>query len=179
MRLFLLIVALAALYALWTWMQRRAERPAWPFRRKDYLLTQAERSFFETLCLACGTDLYVFSKVRLADLVWLPGGIGRRRALLNRVIAKHIDFVLCERRTLRPVLAIELNDRSHETASRSARDAVVRQVLEAAGLPFRTVPTARNYVLAEVGELIRGSRLNPDAAPLPLESAISSPAVIT
>jgi hypothetical protein len=177
--LLLVIVAAVCLFALWTWMQRSGDVSNWSFRRKDYLLTQAERSFFEVLCLACGTDVYVFSKVRLADLVWLPGGIDHRRALLNRVIAKHIDFVLCERRTLRPVLAIELNDRSHETASRASRDAVVRRVLETAGLPLRSVPAARSYVLNEIRELIRESRLRPDAAGATPQSVAPSPAATT
>jgi hypothetical protein len=42
---------------------------ALPYRKKDYLLTVAERSFYEVLCSVLDGQLLVFAKVRLADLV--------------------------------------------------------------------------------------------------------------
>lgn len=111
--------------------------------------------------------MHAFARVRLAYLVWLPGGIRHRRALLNRVIAKHIDFVLCEQSALRPVLAIELNDSSHAAPTRVARDEVVRRVLAAAGLPLLRVPVAREYGLNKIRSLIQNARSGQTAsAPL-------------
>src|SRR3990170_2056730 len=65
------------------------------FKKMDFLLTEAERSFYEVLQRAVGEELIVFPKVRLADLVWLPKGTAGRQALLNRVLSKHVDFVIC------------------------------------------------------------------------------------
>lgn len=40
-----------------------------PYRKKMYLLTKAERSFFGVLLEVIGSDYHVFCKIRLADLL--------------------------------------------------------------------------------------------------------------
>lgn len=72
---------------------------ALPYRKKDYLLTAAERSFchghdtvssratsvalgFSVLCSVVDGQLLVFAKVRLADLVYMPKGTANRQTQL-------------------------------------------------------------------------------------------------
>ena len=154
----ILLAALAALGGL-TFLHylRRRSRPALPYRKTDHLLTPAERSFYEVLRRIIGDDLRLFVKVRLADLVWLPHDIENRQAHVNRVAAKHIDFVLCDPRTFAPVLAVELDDSSHEARHRQQRDALVNEVLRTVGLPLLRVPVKRSYVPSEVAEDIRSA----------------------
>ena len=73
-----------------------------PYRKKDYLLTAAERSFYEVLCSVLDGQLLVFAKVRLADLVYMPKGTANRQTHFNRIQSKHVDFVLCTRDKLSP-----------------------------------------------------------------------------
>ncbi|HKC75474.1 MAG TPA: DUF2726 domain-containing protein [Chloroflexota bacterium] len=154
----ILLAALAALGGL-TFLHylRRRSRPALPYRKTDHLLTPAERSFYEVLRRIIGDDLRLFVKVRLADLVWLPHDIENRQAHVNRVAAKHIDFVLCDPRTFAPVLAVELDDSSHEARHRQQRDALVNAVLRTVGVPLLRVPVKRSYVPSEVAEDIRSA----------------------
>jgi len=121
-----------------------------PYRRRDYLLSKAERSFHGVLGQAVGDDFLVFSKIRLADLLWIPGGTENRQSHMNRIQSKHIDFVLCSCDVVRPLLAIELDDASHQKARRRSRDAFVEQALEAAGLPLLRVPAKRSYHVNEL-----------------------------
>lgn len=131
-----------------------------PYRRRDYLLTIAERGFFGALEIAAerasrerGEPLRVFAKVRLADLVYLPKGTAGAQGWLNRVTSKHVDFVVCRAADLRPVAAVELDDSSHEQARRQTRDRFVESALEAAGLPLlrvRVAPPGRGYALEEL-----------------------------
>ncbi len=107
-----------------------------PFRRKDYLLTKAEREFHDALMRAVTNEYVVFAKVRLADLLWMPKGTSDRRSWFNRIQAKHVDFVVCDRAALRPLVAIELDDSSHDRPNRVARDEFVDAVLKAAELPL-------------------------------------------
>ncbi len=123
--------------------------------KKDFLLTEAERSFYEVLLKAVSGDIAVFPKVRLADLVWIRSGTPHRQGLLNRVVAKHVDFLLCARPLLKPILAVELDDSSHEANRRRERDEVVNAVLRAAGLPLLRVPAKRAYQPGDIAELIR------------------------
>jgi hypothetical protein len=125
-----------------------------PYRRKDYLLSQAERSFFGVLSDAVNGRYLVFAKVRLADLVWLPKGTERRQTHVNRVQSKHIDFLVCDHREVRPLLAIELDDASHGRPDRVTRDQFVDAALSAAGLPFLRVAARKAYNVAQVREQV-------------------------
>ncbi|MDE2040977.1 MAG: DUF2726 domain-containing protein [Patescibacteria group bacterium] len=49
---------------------------------------------------------------------------------------KSVDFVLCRKEDLYPVLAIELDDRSHERPDRQQRDREVERILDGSGLPL-------------------------------------------
>jgi hypothetical protein len=152
----ILLVALAALGGLAVLHYLRCRsRPALPYRKTDHLLTPAERSFYAVLQRILGDELRLFVKVRLADLVWLPHDVENRQAHVNRVAAKHIDFVLCDPRTLAPVLAVELDDSSHAAPHRQQRDALVNEVLRTVGLPLLRVPVRRSYVPSEVADDIR------------------------
>ena len=127
-----------------------------PYRGKDCLLSKAERSFFGVLEQAVDGKFRIFAKIRLADLLWIPGGTEKRQAHLNRIQSKHIDFVLCSCDFVRPLLAIELDDATHRRARRQDRDDFVEQALGAAGLPLLRVPARRTYHVGELQEAITG-----------------------
>jgi very-short-patch-repair endonuclease len=145
------VVLMLALLALLQVLPRLLKRPKptaeqLPYRRKDYLLSRTEREFYERLIVAvAGLQIAVFAKVRLEDLLWLPKGTANRQGHRNRVQSKHVDFVLCDRRDLRPVLVIELDDASHERQDRRTRDALVNEILSAAGLPILHVKARWAY----------------------------------
>lgn len=126
----------------------------WPYRKTDHLLTPAERSFFGVLGQAIDSDLYIFAKVRLSDLLWLPQGTRDRQAYLNRIQSKHVDFVLCDAATTEPRLLIELDDSSHQRSRRRSRDAFVDEAVRRAGLPILRVPAKRSYPPAELRQLV-------------------------
>ncbi len=92
------------------------------YRLRDDFVSRAEASFFHTLRTVVGDGALIFPKVNLADLLYAPRQRERLSAW-NRINRKHIDFVLCDPRTLAPVLAVELDDRSHRRPDRAERDA--------------------------------------------------------
>ena len=152
----ILVAAIAAALKRTGLLSRRATpNVPLPYRKKDYLLSKAERSFYEVVRTAVGNEWTIFAKVRLLDLVWLPRGTKNSQAHRNRVQSKHVDFVLCDPRTLGPVLVIEFDDRSHERTDRQDRDAFVDAVLRAAGLPVLHVPASSGYVTADLSRRIR------------------------
>lgn len=119
-----------------------------PYSAKKYFFSAAERSFYEVL-RRLSPDHTVFAKVRLADLVHVAKGAGNWQSHFNRINRKHLDFVLCNR-DLAPVVAIELDDSSHDEEDRKARDEFVDQVLAAAGLPIAHIRAKRTYVPDEI-----------------------------
>lgn len=130
-------------------------KSALPYKKRDVLLSRAENDFFQVLRSVAGGRCFVFSKVRLGDLLYVPKGAQNAASFRNQIQQKHIDFVLCDTRQIAPILAIELDDRSHEREDRKARDRFVEEALETAGLPLLRVRAAQSYSAQDLMEEIR------------------------
>lgn len=133
------------------------KKPSLPYKKNKYLLSKAERAFYEVLLGAVGSDIVVFTKIRLLDLLYLPKGTENAQTHRNKVQSKHVDFVLCRRDTISPICVIELNDSSHKKASRQERDAFVKAALAAAGLPYLPIPAQRTYDQRKLRQDIRAA----------------------
>ena len=151
----ILVAVLAALIIVALLRVLVARRPGLPYRKRDHLLTAAERSFYGVLLQVIDERYHVAWKVRIADVLWIPGSTTDRQRHLNRILAKHLDFVLCDPESSAPILAIELDDSSHREDSRMERDSFVNAALNAAELPLLRVPVRRSYSPQELTELIR------------------------
>ena len=143
-------------FSLWeSILQTFGARIELPYRKVDALLTPAERSFYEVLRQVADTqDLHVFPKVRLSDVVFVPRRTDNWQSHQNRIQQKHLDFVLCDRRDVSPVLAVELDDSSHRRSDRQERDDLVDEILGAACLPILRVAVRQAYSWSELGEKI-------------------------
>lgn len=128
----------------------------YPYRKNESLLTAAERSFFGVLNEAVVGRLLIFAKVRLTDLIATPSGIDGWQSHQNKIQSKHVDFVLCTRDTVAPLLCIELDDASHKRQKRIDRDAFLDGAPTAAGLPLLHVPAARAYNVANIKQQLDG-----------------------
>jgi hypothetical protein len=136
--------------------QKTSKAAAFPYARNDRFLSPAESSFLAALRAAAAEEYEIFAKVRLLDLLSVKTGAGRQSAF-NKVQSKHLDFLLCERGTFKPVLALELDDSSHQRPARKVRDAFVEEVLEVIGLPALRCPVTRAYDPHELARLIQAS----------------------
>jgi hypothetical protein len=116
----------------------------YPYKLTQSLLTASEAGFYRALIIAAGRRYIVCPKVRLADLCH---GLDRwaDTAAFNQVSSKHVDFVLCDSTTFRPVLAVELDDRSHLRADRRGRDALVDRIFRTMGLGVYRQWVRRSY----------------------------------
>lgn len=122
------------------------------YRLRPTLLTPGETAFFRILSTALPRGYVVSLQVRLADLVTVERGL-RRRLAFRDIAAKSVDFVVCDQ-ALRPRLAIELNDRSHDAPQRRRRDRFLAQTCEQSGLPLVFIKAAARYDLADVARLL-------------------------
>jgi hypothetical protein len=120
--------------------------------QRGRFLTANEKSFLLTLDAAIGRNYRAFTQVRLAELANpTPGAnAASRRQALNGVMAKSVDFVICDVLTLDPVAAIEVDDLSHLLPERQQRDAFVNAVFTEIGLPLMRVKAKRGYSVDEL-----------------------------
>ncbi len=146
------VVLAAAVVIITLKSKASAARAAYPYAKRETLLTAAEQEFLSVLEQAVSKQCRVYAQVRLADLMVVKSGVERanRLAAQNRINAKHADFVLCDVASLRILCAIELDDSSHQRPARKARDAFFEQACLAAGLPLVRFPVRKTYSVAAV-----------------------------
>jgi len=124
-----------------------SEENAFPYFKIQSLLTPAELSFYHVLKIAVAAKYDIFAKVRLADIVAVNEGMDRagRGKAFNKIKAKHIDFVLCDKKTAEILCAIELDDQSHSQLKRQKRDEFVSKALSVSKIPFARFDVTRTY----------------------------------
>ena len=122
------------------------------YSKRRTLFSPAERSFLGVLEQAVGEEYRVFGKIRVADVLEPRHGLSRsaRQSALNRISAKHFDFVLCARGDLSIACAVELDDASHNKAGRRDRDAFLATACESAALPLLRISAERTYAIEEI-----------------------------
>lgn len=150
--LVILVVVAAVFLAVAGKRSRSGSKIGFPYVPAKALFSSAERLFLDLLDQVVGPEHRVFGKVRVADLASVKPGLApsARQGALNRVAAKHVDFVVCRASDLTVVCAVELNDSSHASRRAQARDELLGNVCKAIGLPLFQVPAKRAYSVSEL-----------------------------
>ena len=141
-QLLVIILMMLAAVALYRLFRGREE---FPYTRRKKLMTRSEIEFFRVLRDAVNNDWEIFAMVRIADLLAVPGDTGNQQSWLNRILSKHVDFVICDRDSLEILVAIELDDASHSRPDRVERDAFVNDAFADARLPLLRIPVSDSY----------------------------------
>ncbi len=125
-----------------------------PYIRKDYILTKAEVEFFKVLKESLEDKYYIFPQVNLSDLLFVKTRKEEYYKYRNKIDRKSVDFVLAEKENLKPLLAIELDDSSHNYGKRKERDSFVEKAFKDAGLSLLRINYRRNYNIQEISDAI-------------------------
>ncbi len=115
------------------------------------LLTPTEFAFFRALKEACGAEYHILTKIGLWALIESKNDYIAWR----KISQKHIDFVLCDPNSMLPVLAIELDDWTHNSPKRKAKDAEKDYILQRAVMPILRILPNETYDVRELAEVIR------------------------
>ena len=121
------------------------EHLEYPFERREFF-DREELSFFKVLMAAVADRYWIFPKVRLRDLI-RPEPRRDYLTYAKKIQSKKVDFVLCNRDSIRPLLVIEL-DKSR--SNQEHQESLVDKALEAAGLPILYLPLGSGYLPAEL-----------------------------
>lgn len=106
------------------------------YTAKSLMMTRTESEFFTKLDQAVSQRYYVFPQVHLSALLdHKVKGQDWSHAFWH-INGKSVDFVLCDKITLRPTYAIELDDLTHEQSDRRKRDTEVERIFREANLPL-------------------------------------------
>jgi hypothetical protein len=131
-----------------------AEADVSVYRVRDDFLSPAEARFFRVLRLVAADDYIICPKVRLGDILFVTRP-NENRGALNRIAARHLDFLVCDASSLKPVLGVELDDSSHRRAEAAETDRFKDAVFRAATLPLLRVPVRESYEVAQIAAMVQ------------------------
>jgi len=124
---------------------RQLQNRSLPYRACHSILTDGEKGLWEPLHLATEGKYMIFAKVRLADVIECPHHRRDERRWFRKIGSYHVDFVICEARSTRPLLVIELDDRHHRSPKQQRIDAFKNQSLAAAKIPIYRIRAQEAY----------------------------------
>lgn len=129
------------------------EREYLPYAKRDDFLSFSEASFYKVLHLVLNSEVMICPKVGLKEIFFVNlKDKSDFRTYHNKIDRKHVDFLLCNVKDMKPICGIELDDTSHKRADRVARDRFVNELFEATGVPLLRFENKRNYTISEVKE---------------------------
>ena len=127
-----------------------------PYKVRESLLTPAELRFHAALTQAVEGRAAIYPKVGLQDVFSITDREGYRAAR-NRISTRHVDFLICEVGTLKPLFGVELDDSSHNRAETQRHDLFKNQVFEMGHLALVRVTARQHYNVDELKNALQQS----------------------
>ncbi len=125
--------------------EKEEENPYASYSLRSSVFTQNELAFYHSLSQVVGNKFIIFSKVRISDIFKTQNKeYSKYLSALNKINSRHVDFLLCSPKTGKPILAIELDDKSHQRPDRVERDNFVNGLFEEKNLSLLRYPSNRN-----------------------------------
>lgn len=132
----------------------KISKPLYNYKRKDFLITRAEHEFFDILVEVVGNQYYVFPQIHLCDILDNKVVGQNWKSAFRHINEKSVDYVICDKAYIKPLLAIELDDRTHEQEKRKERDGEVERILNDAQLPLLRFSNHGNFNKEEIRKLV-------------------------
>jgi len=127
-----------------------------PYRLRDDFFSPAEAAFYHVLKNMVADHLLIFTKTSLGEIFFVTHP-KENYSYYNKIDRKHVDFLLCDPKSLKPLFAIELDDSSHRRPDRTDRDDFVNEVFRIAKLPLVRVPVRQAYSTHELADLFKSA----------------------
>lgn len=109
------------------------------------VLTFQERKLLSTIRKATQNEYIILMKVRMGDFIYIANQPKDGTFYPNQVMFKHVDFLLCGKFRIEPLLVIELDDSSHNSSQRMENDKVKNEICDAVGLPYLRIALQKRY----------------------------------
>ena len=143
----ILYIGIVIIFALLLFLLLQLKKETFKYHKINSLFTPTERKFLLILERSVKGRYRVYAKTRIADIVKPRNNLSKKEWSQQfwRTSSKHFDYVLCSNDKIEPLLAIELNDSSHEKRDRKKRDIQVSKICKSAHLPILWIPVAKTY----------------------------------
>jgi len=139
MEIILVIVFLASIYIAikkTLSVQQTRQKKVYQYQAKEYFMTKSESEFFRMLVNVANDRYFIFPQAHLSAILDEKIKGQNWKYAFRHINGKSVDYVLCDKITLKPTYAVELDDYTHEYADRQERDKEVERMLQGAGIPL-------------------------------------------
>lgn len=131
------------------------KKSIYKYSRKPFLITRPEHEFFDILVEVVGNQYQVFTQVHLPTILDHTIHNGQNwKGAFSHINGKSVDFVICDKAYIKPLLVIELDDKSHEREDRIERDGEVERMLKEAGMPLLRFENHGSFNKEEIKRLV-------------------------
>jgi len=134
--------------------ENKKSKPLYNYKRKYFLISRPEHEFFDILVEVMGNKYYVFPQIHLSNILDNKIVGQNWKGAFRHIDEKSVDYVICDKAYIKPLLAIELDDRTHEKEDRKERDAEVKRILDQVGLPFLIFENHGSFNKEEIKKII-------------------------
>lgn len=124
------------------------------YKKKDFLMSRAEHEFFDILVEVVGNQYHVFPQIHLSTILDNKVVGQNWRGAFRHIDEKSVDFVICDKAYIKPIIAIELDDKTHEREDRKGRDGEVERILKESGLSLLRFGNNGSFNKEEIKRLI-------------------------
>lgn len=124
------------------------------YTKKKYFMTKSEHEFFDILISSFGDKYYIFSQVHLATILNHKIKGQNYRGALAHIDRKSVDFVLCDKKYIEPILAIEVDDSTHRNPDRVQRDTIVENIFKEVKMPLIRFENHGHFNKEEIEKII-------------------------
>ncbi len=123
---------------------RRRQREAidrFKYRPRKHLMVGSSKQCFQILNDLFGQKFYIIPEVSLSSLLSHKVGLQDRYAAYRFIDHKSVDFVLCNKKSLRPICAVKLEDGIQNDAKDPGSDPRdMEKFFRSAHIPFIFIP---------------------------------------
>jgi len=134
-------------------IQVKSQDERLPYRLREKFMSAPELALFRSLQNMAGKHYVVCPKVALNDIFYIVRP-NENVHFFNKIFRKHVDFLLCDPKTLQPVFGIELVKPVGKSETREA-DQFLEDLFLSAGLPLVHVMSSENYSEGDLAELFQ------------------------
>jgi hypothetical protein len=122
-----------------------------PYRLREHFLSTPEMALFRLLQKMVGDHYVVCPKVALTDIFTIVRP-NENVHFYNKIFRKHVDFLLCDPKTLKPAIAVELVKPIAKLEAR-ANDQFMEELFFGEGIPLVHIPLGETYEISDLVNL--------------------------
>ncbi len=150
----ILVVLIGFFFLIQKYIIKQDDSKKYHYRSFGPVLNASEVAFYNALKSAVGEQGIVFAKINMLNVVNAQGVKGKKQRFIatNKISRCYFDYLICDPRTLKPRVALELDNGKVLNRGKAERQKLLIHVCKTANIPLIGTSIKHSY---QVGRLRR------------------------